>query len=305
MANRVVELQRAFQSMVNKLKNNKRVLAIFTFGSIISGDVWEESDIDLFVVYEGEFDSVRDVYSEVNGVPVHTKILSKETFLELYNNDAKGGFIRNFLITSKLVYSSDDEITLVYNKARYSVDINIDKWNLVYLGMLLKDYGICKKYLQNGVLSTSYQVLIRVLDNLSKLYLNLNGYAVTKDSFTMASNLNNSYKSLVDKLFSEEVSKDNINLAIDYIDKFLDENIIIASRYLLDYLELNNEFTSSYKIVNDNKIKDFNIKIEHILKELTKRSIILRDKKVLCDSLGNVIVEENVYAHKNINTKGF
>ena len=51
MAKTVAQLQNAFQSIVNTLKKNKKVLAIFTFGSIISGDVWEGSDIDLFVVY--------------------------------------------------------------------------------------------------------------------------------------------------------------------------------------------------------------------------------------------------------------
>ena len=304
MANRVVELQNAFQSMVNTLKNNRNILAVFTFGSIVSGDVWDESDIDLFVVYDGEFDILRDVYSDINGVPVHTKVLSRKIFLDLYNCEGNRGFIRNFLIASKLVYSYDKDITSAYNNVRYSVDTNIDRWNLVYLGSLLKDFGICKKYLQNGGLNTSYQILIRVLDSLSKLLLNLNGYSVTKNSLTMATNLDNRYKELVDKLFSEEVSEGNISLAVDYIDTFLDKNIIIASKYLLDYLYCKNEFSSSYEIVNDNKIKDFDIKVEHILKELTKRRIILRDKKVLLDSLGNAIVEENVYASKNINNKG-
>ena len=300
MANRVVELQKSFQSIISTLKKNKNVLSVFTFGSIVSGDVWEESDIDLFVVYKNEFDKLRDVYSEVLGVPVHTKILNKETFLELYKNESEKESLRNFLITSKLIYSLDNDITRVYNEARYSNDKYIDKWNLKYLGMLLKDLGICRKYLQNGGLNTSYEILIRVLDNLSKLFLNLNGYTLTKDSLSMATHLDDKYKEIVDKLFSEEVSRENIVLTIKYVNEFLDDNIIQSSKYLLDYLEEKNSFVSSYEIANDVKFIGFNIKVEQILKELNKRYIILKDKRALLDSLGNKIAQENVYSYKNI-----
>jgi hypothetical protein len=70
-------------------------------------------------------------------------------------------------------------------------------WNLVYLGKLLKDIGISKKYLQNGRLKTSYEVLIRTLDSFSKLLINLNGYTVTKDSLVMATNLSNNFREVV------------------------------------------------------------------------------------------------------------
>ena len=81
MAKTVLELQKAFQTVVNQINKNKKVVALFTFGSIVSGDVWEESDIDLFLIYEDGFEKIRDVYSEVREVPVHTKILNKNSFL--------------------------------------------------------------------------------------------------------------------------------------------------------------------------------------------------------------------------------
>ena len=301
MANRVVELQNAFQSIVNTLRKNKKVVAIFTFGSIISGDVWDESDIDLFVIYDNEFDQIRDVYSEVLGVPVHTKLLNKKTFLELYENEGERGFVRNLLSISKLVYSLDEEIIDAYNKARYSMNIHVERWNLVYLGKLLKDLGVCKKYLQTGGLNTSYEVLIRTLDSFSKLYINLNGYAVTKDSLAMAINLNDGFKKVIEKLFSGQVNRDEIKAAIDYIDNFLEANITRASTLVLDYLYEQTEFVSSYEMMNDSRFKEFNIKLENVLNELTKRNIILKDRRVFEDSTGSKILDENVYSAKITN----
>lgn len=298
MAKTVAQLQNAFQSVVNTLKKNKKVLAIFTFGSIISGDVWEDSDIDLFVVYETGFPKIRDVYSEVLGIPVHTKLLHKEVFFKLYEKEGKRGLIRNLLLTSKLVFNKDNDIVKVYDKARYSTDIHSERWKLVYLGEFLKDSYVCKKYLETGGISTSYEVLIRTLDSFSKLLIVLMGYQVSKDSLNMASNIDNRFKVIVEELFSKSPSRKTIQNTIEYIDKFLDENIILSSKFLLDYLSKEDEFLSAYEIKDNEDFREFNIEIENILKELLKRKVVTKNKRILRDLEGNKILEENVYRYK-------
>ena len=300
MAKTVLELQKAFQTVVNQIKKNKKVVALFTFGSIVSGDVWEESDIDLFLIYEDGFEKIRDVYSEVREVPVHTKILNKNSFLELYKNDGKKGFAKKLLCNSKLVFSRDNEISSAYNNSRYTMPSHTEVWNLVYLGKLLKDIGISKKYLQNGGLKTSYEVLIRTLDSFSKLLINLNGYTVTKDSLVMATNLSNNFKEVVDKLFMEAINEKIIKDTINYIEKFLDDNIVRASSALIDYLCEEYEYKNSYEISSYNAFKEFDIKMENILKELAKREVISKKSRALYDEEGNLILDENVYAHKVI-----
>ncbi|MEO2507180.1 nucleotidyltransferase domain-containing protein [Clostridium paraputrificum] len=300
MAKTVLELQNAFQTVVNQIKKNKKVVALFTFGSIVSGDVWEESDIDLFLIYEDDFEKIRDVYSEVKEVPVHTKILNKNSFLELYKNDGKKGFAKKLLCNSKLVFSRDNEISLAYNNSRYTMPSHTEVWNLVYLGKLLKDIGISKKYLQNGGLKTSYEVLIRTLDSFSKLLINLNGYTVTKDSLVMATNLSNNFREVVDKLFMEPINEKIIKDTINYIENFLDGNIVRASSALIDYLCEEYEYMNSHEIRSYDAFKEFDIKMENILKELAKREVISKKSRALYDEEGNIILYENVYAHKVI-----
>ena len=300
MAKTVLELQKAFQTVVNQIKKNKKVVALFTFGSIVSGDVWEESDIDLFLIYEDGFEKIRDVYSEVREVPVHTKILNKNSFLELYKNDGKKGFAKKLLCNSKLVFSRDNEISSAYNNSRYTMPSHTEVWNLVYLGKLLKDIGISKKYLQNGGLKTSYEVLIRTLDSFSKLLINLNGYTVTKDSLVMATNLSNNFREVVDKLFMEPINEKTIKDTINYIESFLDGNIVRASSALIDYLCGQYEYMNSHEIRSYDAFKEFDIKMENILKELAKRDVISKKSRALYDEEGNLILDENVYAHKVI-----
>ena len=298
MLQSILNYQKASQKLITILKTNKKVLTVFAFGSIVNGDLWEESDIDIFVVYKDTFEGIRDVYSEILDIPVHMKILSKEKFLELYNTNGQKGIIRNLLISSKIIVSKDEEIDNIYNKAKYTSDKHIGLYNLVYLGSLIKNLRVSKKYLQNNNLFTSYEVLIRALDSFSKLYLNLNGYTVSKDAVKMTMNLNNQFNILVERLFSSGEMRENINNAIRYIEDFLDMNINVAAKLILEYLNDREEFVSSHEIKNDEKFRDFDIKIEDILKELYKRNIIVKKSRKLDLQGREKLVNENVYASR-------
>ena len=301
MTKSILDYQKASEKLINVLKFNKKVLAIFAFGSIVSGDLWEESDIDLFVVYKDVFEDVRDIYSEILDIPVHMKILNKEKLLALYENDGKKGIIRNLLVSSKIIFSRDDEIESIFNKAKYSLDKYKETWNLVYLGNIIKDIRVAKKYLQNDSIFTSYEVLIRALDNFAKLYLNLNGYTVSKDAVKMVTNLNNKFNLVVENLFNNKCTKENVQNCIDYIENFLDENINEASKLLLDYLYEKRIFLSSYEIKNNELFKEFDIKIEDILKELFKRNLIIKYTQNLDLSFDEKLVSENVYSYRVYN----
>ena len=136
------------------------------------------------------------------------------------------------------------------------------------------------------------------MDSFSKLYLNLNGYTVSKDAVKMTMNLNNQFNILIEKLFSSGELKENINNTIMYIEDFLDMNINVAAKLILEYLNDREEFVSSHEIKNDEKFKDFDIKIEDILKELYKRNIIVKKSRKLDLQGREKLVNENVYASR-------
>lgn len=296
MLKAILNYQKASEKLIETLKRNKKVLAIFAFGSIVNGDIWEGSDIDTFVVYEDEFDEVRHIYSEISDIPVHIKVLKKEKFITSYKTDSKKGLIRDMLISSKLVYSRDEEIEQIFNEAKYSMDKYIELWKLKYLGNLIKNIKVTKKYLYNDRLFTAYEVLIRALDNFAKLYLNLNSYIVSKDSVKMAMNLNNDFNSVVEKLFNNGCHYEEINETVKYIEGFIDENIGLGAKLLLDYLNEKNTFLSSHEIKNEYMFKEFNINIEDILKELYRHQLIKKDVRKIDLPHKEKLISENVYS---------
>ena len=114
MVKSIIDYQKSYKEITEILMKNTDVIAIFVFGSMVTGDLWEESNIDLFVIYKDEFEQVRDLYSEIMDIPIHIKFLGKDAFKKNFLEAGKRDIIKNCLISSKLIYSIDQEITELY-----------------------------------------------------------------------------------------------------------------------------------------------------------------------------------------------
>ncbi|MGL4774366.1 MAG: nucleotidyltransferase domain-containing protein, partial [Clostridium sp.] len=128
-----------------------------------------------------------------------------------------------------------------------------------------------------------------------KLFLNMNGYEISKDALSLAMNLNDSFRSVALKLLNEGVKENNINNVIEYIEYFLEANIEIAAKTILDVLEESSLPLSSKEILEHESFKDFNIKMEAILKYLYNKGIVLKESRSI-DVSGMFLIDENVYS---------
>ncbi|MDU1855739.1 MAG: nucleotidyltransferase domain-containing protein, partial [Clostridium baratii] len=212
-----------------------------------------------------------------------------------YKEDGSKGIARNILKFSKLVFSRDKDINNLYNRSIYVGDEFNHIDSLEYLSRVIKDVGICKKYIQNDRIYTAYEMIVRSLDSFSKLYLNLNGYTVSKDAIRMVINLNDDFKALIDDKLFNGVQEENIVDIINYINTYIDKNILKASKIITDILNDEEEYLSASEIKNKDILRDSNIKLEQILKRLLTKGVIKKKDKEVVDSNGNVIISENVY----------
>lgn len=296
MDNIIIKYQKAYKKTVDELKSNANILAVMVFGSMVSGDLWDESDIDLFVIKEGQDSEMKNIYTDYNGVPIHVKLMSKQKFLQLSDSNFRGGFLHRVFASSKLVFSKDFDITNIYNRGRYFSDIDKDRWNMVYLGDLLKDLGVCKKYIQNEKIYTSYALSIKCIENYSRLYVNNSGYMVNKDTISLAMNLNNDFKYHVNNIFFGcEKDAEVIKELVKYIEDNLKEILKNSASLLLDYMKSKDQVLSAEDIKNDKLFQGYDINIEEILKELWKNNYIKRQFRDYKSEDGYVILKENVY----------
>ncbi|MHC1720700.1 MAG: nucleotidyltransferase domain-containing protein [Clostridiaceae bacterium] len=296
MEKSIMQYQKAFNSIVDRLKSNDSVLAVMVFGSMVTGDLWEESDIDLFVILDQKMHTIKNIYTEEKDVPVHIKVMSKSKFLVLYDEDLRGGFIHRVFASSRLVFSKDADITTKFDNGRFYPDLDRERWNMVYLGNLLKSIGICKKYIQNNGIYTAFTAAVKSMEEYSKLYVNSSGYMISKDAMTMAMSLNNKFRENVESLFFNIVNKEEvINQSLQFVQDSVDESIRNYCGVLIDFMNDKDSFLSAEEIENDRLFNSYNINMEEILNKLWEKNIIKKDTRDYKSEEGKLLFKENVY----------
>ncbi|MEW8956714.1 nucleotidyltransferase domain-containing protein [Clostridium sp.] len=296
MVKTIINYQKVFNNIVDDLKKNNDVLAVLVFGSLVTGDLWEESDLDFFVICDKNPERIENIYLEEGDIPVHIKLMNKESFIEIVdgNNRADGFYSRFF--TSRLVFSRDSYITDKYNSGRYFKDIDKDRLSLVYLGKLLKELKVCKKYIYKGGRYTAFLSAVRSMEEFSKLYVNSLGYMTSKDALSMAADSNMEFKITLENLFfykndGDEVVKDTMV----FIERGIDELLKASTSFLVEFLKEQKTSLSAEEMRNFPIFKDFNIEMEEILKELFKRNIIKREVREYKTKEDNFLFKENSY----------
>jgi uncharacterized protein len=296
MEKTILQYQKAFNSIIERLKGNKSILAVMVFGSMVAGDLWDESDIDLFVITDKAFPEIKNIYTEEKGIPVHIKLMSHSKFTKLYDKDLRGGFIHRIFASSRLVFSKQMDITAKYDNGRYYPDLDKERWSIVYLGNVLKSIGIAKKYLANDAIYTAYTAAVRTVDDFARLYINYSGYMISKDAITMALNLNDELKVCVDELYFNNVKcEDAIYGLINYIQEFIDRNIRGISEILLNFMKQKDCFLSADDFDTDELFVSYDISFEEILSKLWEKSIIKKETRDFKNEDGKVLFKENVY----------
>lgn len=292
----ILQYQKAFNSIIDRLKPNESVLAVMVFGSMVTGDLWDESDIDLFVILDKKMPNMKNIYTEEKKVPVHIKLMSKAKFIQLYDEDLRGGFLHRMFASSRLVFSKDMDITIKFDSGRYYPDLDRERWNMAYLGKVLKTIDVCKKYLSNDGIYTAYSAAVECALNYAKLYVNQSGYMISKDAMTMAMNLDDNFKNCVDKLFFHGTDPVKaVEETVSYIENCIDDSIRETTAILLSYMREKDCFLSTEDIKNDKLFESYDIAIEDILSKLWGKNIIKKESRDYKSDDGKVLFKENVY----------
>lgn len=294
MKNLIQEYQRVYQRVASGLEEHEEVLAAFVFGSMVTGDLWENSDIDFFVVMKSYEEGMHNLYSNEEGIAVHLKILSKPMFMKLKALDIRGGYVHRLFASSKMVFCKDDAVRERYNQARFYPEMDRRKWTLSYLGRLVKLIDSTEKFINNNNLFGAYKSLLESMELYAAVFVNSRGYMVSKDTLRVAANMDQEFQERFDYLVKGTNLEEKVLEVNRYLKNRLDGEIHEASEILIGYLRAAEEAKSAAEIARDPFFQGFDIYMEAVLSLLHEKNLIKRSFRMVSVQ-GVNLMKENVY----------
>lgn len=291
----ISEYQQAYAEALEDLQANSGVLAVFVFGSMVSGDIWEKSDIDFFVILKKWKPGMTNVYSDITGVSVHCKFLSKTEFMTSRGFDLKGSFLHRLFASSRLVHCLDRDIEKRFQEGRGYHDQNRKAWTLYYFGKVIKGTDSVRKSLVNNNELAAYTTLMETMNWVAMLLINRGGYMVSKDNINIAAELFSDFRFVFEQLVGGGELKDRVDQALDWILKETDRKLRDITEVLFQYLARHEKPLSANEIQSDEFFSPYHIEVEAILSLLFEKGLLKHRHRDFPEGDGTPLIKENVY----------
>ena len=136
------------------------------------------------------------------------------------------------------------------------------------------------------------------VDSFSRLYLNFNGYLITKSSTGMLMKLDENFEEMVNGIF-KAADKQALEYVHFYIESFLERNIRGIIRALVDFMKKQNDYLSSEEIKKSEEFQGFKIDFEELLGYLYKKNIVKKSGREKFSPCGQKLTTEKVYLIKD------
>jgi len=84
----------ALNALVEKLKEDRYILAAILFGSYSYDQIWEKSDIDLIIIGTEDFKAGKSFCLTENGVNIHAQVVPRSKFKQGLEGTLERGVIQ-------------------------------------------------------------------------------------------------------------------------------------------------------------------------------------------------------------------
>ena len=237
-ARTVEAFNQALDSFVNKVKQDRNVLAAILYGSLSHDQVWAKSDIDVMLIGRDEKKGEKHFALIENGVNIHASLIPRSKFRRQLEGALQGSFFHSSFSKSTLLYSTDDSIRAYYADARHVGARDREMQILAEGSPVLYTLAKAEKwfYLKND-LTYSFLWIMYSVNILAKIETLLAGEVTGREVLHQALKHNPAFFNAVyTDLVHNKKDRAAIEVALRRINTYLDERLHVLFKPVLDYL---------------------------------------------------------------------
>lgn len=229
----------ALESFVNKVKQDRNIIAVMLFGSLSYDTVWHKSDIDIILITRQEKQPGQFLALVENGVNIHAMIHSRNKFKQAIEGTLQNSFFHSTFAKSTLLYTTDETIRDYYENidhlGAHDRDMQLMQQTCELIYLLTK----AEKWLTvKNDLDYAFLWLMNSVNCLAKLEILRHNRLTSRENIQQAQKLNpDLFKSVyTDLIHAPNKDAELLAEALHTFNAYLDCHRAELCRPLLDYL---------------------------------------------------------------------
>lgn len=230
----------ALDILVERLQEDRNILAAILAGSFSYDRVWEKSDIDLMIISRdtklkgGE----RNVALSEQDVNIHAWILERSRFKKMVESSLRSSFIHSYFSKSTLLFTKDESLKKLYKEVNKLGTRDQQSQLMSVASSIFPTIAKVEKFLyikndpQYAFIWLSY-----LYPGLSKIEVLLAGKITLREVVHQALELNPAFfQKIYTDLIDQPKTTESIQAALQAIDTYLEERVSLIFQPLFDYL---------------------------------------------------------------------
>ncbi|HXF64810.1 MAG TPA: sigma-70 family RNA polymerase sigma factor [Caldilineaceae bacterium] len=227
----------ALESFVNKVRQDRYIIAAILYGSLSHDTVWRKSDIDILLIGREE-KPVKDLYLVENGVNIHAVLMPRSKFKQALEGSLQGSLMHSTFALSTLLFTSDATIREYYQNVQSMGAFDREMRLLRAGSSALYTLAKAEKWLYTRKdISYSFLWIMYTIQHLATIEVVLHGEVTSREVILQALKINPAFFNKVYyDLIHQKKDEAVIQQALALINGYIDEKIPLLFGPVLAYL---------------------------------------------------------------------
>src|SRR5262245_36111021 len=247
----VARFQAALSQFIQRVAEDRYVLAVVLVGSLSTETIWARETLGLWIIKDdvvsrrlpsdGEDERIFRILVE-NGINIHAEVIPRARFKKMVEGMSRTAFSCNFFAHRQIVYSKDPSIDGWFKKANAVAIKDQERELLVFSTWTIYEHRHARKRLDiKRDLELAAQGIISAAHSIAHTEIIRRGQICEQDVIYRAMEGEpDLFQTIYIDVLSKRKNRRVLSAALDAIDGYLDKHYQAHLRPLLGYLKKQN-----------------------------------------------------------------
>lgn len=229
----------AFESLVEKLKQDSHIISVMLCGSLAYDEVWEKSDIDVILITDDEKRPFQIKSLTENDIVINAFIYSRNEFRKAFESSVQSDMFHSWFSKSKLIYTKDDVIKEYYDNICRIGESDKEIQLLKHATYAVAGLAKAEKWFKvKNDLLYSFTWITKLTENLASIEVISNDEIPLREVVHQAIKYNpDFFNAIYSSLIQKEKNKETIENALELINNFIKSKTNILFTPLVRFLK--------------------------------------------------------------------